>query len=80
MAAARIRVFETRELLAKQLEQEIQEGDWVLVKGSRATGMERSRLLPAAAGSRQPHNHAVTGLREHAVLSVISATCIFQLF
>jgi UDP-N-acetylmuramoyl-tripeptide--D-alanyl-D-alanine ligase len=42
MSAARIRVFETRELLAKQLEQEIQEGDWVLVKGSRAMGMEKA--------------------------------------
>jgi UDP-N-acetylmuramyl pentapeptide synthase len=35
-------VFATRELLAEQLEQEIQEGDWILVKGSRATEMERT--------------------------------------
>ena len=42
MPAARIRVFATRELLAEQLEQEVQEGDWVLVKGSRAMGMEKT--------------------------------------
>lgn len=42
MPAARIRVFAARELLAKQLEQEIQEGDWVLVKGSRAMQMEKT--------------------------------------
>ncbi|MCX5904360.1 MAG: UDP-N-acetylmuramoyl-tripeptide--D-alanyl-D-alanine ligase [Proteobacteria bacterium] len=42
MPAARIRVFATRELLAEQLGQEIQEGDWILVKGSRATEMERT--------------------------------------
>jgi UDP-N-acetylmuramyl pentapeptide synthase len=42
MPAARIRVFATRELLAEQLAQEIQEGDWILVKGSRAMEMERT--------------------------------------
>ena len=54
MPAARIRVFATRELLAEQLEQEIQEGDWVLVKGSRAMGMEKtiSFLQQPGDGSR----------------------------
>jgi len=42
MTTAHIHVFATRELLAAQLEQDIQEGDWVLVKGSRATGMEKT--------------------------------------
>jgi UDP-N-acetylmuramoyl-tripeptide--D-alanyl-D-alanine ligase len=53
MPAARIRVFATRELLAEQLGQEIQEGDWILVKGSRATEMERtvSFLQQPGAGS-----------------------------
>jgi UDP-N-acetylmuramyl pentapeptide synthase len=45
MPAARIRVFATRELLEEQLARDVQEGDWVLVKGSRAMGMEKTVAL-----------------------------------
>jgi len=54
MAAARVRVFETRELLAEQLAQEIQEGDWVLVKGSRSTGMEKAVSFLQQPATTQP--------------------------
>jgi UDP-N-acetylmuramoyl-tripeptide--D-alanyl-D-alanine ligase len=57
MAAARVRVFETRELLAKQLAQEIQEGDWVLVKGSRSTGMEKAVSFLQQPATTQPYSN-----------------------
>jgi UDP-N-acetylmuramyl pentapeptide synthase len=36
-----ILIFATKEALAERLEQTLQHGDWILVKGSRAMGMEQ---------------------------------------
>jgi len=49
-----IRVFTTKEALAEHLEQTMKHGDWILVKGSRAMGMEQIiALLRRSAAPQQ---------------------------
>ena len=49
-----IRVFATKEALAEHLEQTMKHGDWILVKGSRAMGMEQIiTLLRRSAAPQQ---------------------------
>jgi UDP-N-acetylmuramoyl-tripeptide--D-alanyl-D-alanine ligase len=49
-----ILIFATKEALAEHLEQTMKHGDWILLKGSRAMGMEQViALLRSSAASQQ---------------------------
>jgi len=48
-----VRVFATKEALAEHLEQTMKHGDWILVKGSRAMGMEDIITLLRRSAARQ---------------------------
>jgi UDP-N-acetylmuramoyl-tripeptide--D-alanyl-D-alanine ligase len=54
MNTAQVRVFETRELLAEQLARDIQEDDWVLVKGSRSAAMDKVVSFLQQTAATQP--------------------------
>jgi len=48
-----VRVFATKEALAEHLEQTMKHGDWILVKGSRAMGMEDIITLLRRSAAQQ---------------------------
>ena len=48
-----ILIFATKEALAEQLEQTMKHGDWILVKGSRAMGMEQVITLLRSSAPQQ---------------------------